>query len=152
MVGILTGVYFVFRIFKGKTLKFQVPTETLSIFLVILAIFPYLRWSFANTVFEFQAIPHWLIEAFPDLLLTVFVILLISLMTRFSVYSAFLSFIGGISFEIYLLHGMFMYSFDFILFRGSIYITFFVYFLAICLMSVLLQRVSLNMSRLLFKH
>ena len=152
IAGVLAGAYFGYRAWESRRLQAQIPTETLSMFLVILAIFPYLKWSFASTVFEFQEIPHWLLEGFPDLLLTVFIILLISLMTKFSVYSAFLSFIGGIAFEIYLLHGMFMYSFDFVLFRGSIYFTFLVYFLAICLMSVLLQRVSLGVSKLLFKH
>ncbi|WP_341526631.1 acyltransferase [Nostoc sp. UHCC 0302] len=70
------------------------------------------------------------------------IFLLISIMLRFQVYSLFINGIGDISFELYLLHGMFMYPFDFILFRGNINITFFIYFLFICLISMLFKKLT----------
>ncbi len=151
-IGILAGTYFFYRGLKVRKLNLYVPKETLSTFLVFLALCSYLRWVFQYTFFEFKETPKWLFENFTHLLLAFFIILLISLMLKFSLYSSFLSFIGSISFELYLIHGMFLYTFDFILFRGSIYITFFIYFLAICLLSVLLNRVSASTSRLFLKH
>ncbi|BAY30933.1 hypothetical protein NIES2107_27810 [Nostoc carneum NIES-2107] len=70
------------------------------------------------------------------------ILLLVSLMLKFNTYSMFLNWIGDIAFELYLLHGMFMYSFDFILFRGNIAITFFIYFTAICLTSLLFKKLN----------
>jgi membrane-bound acyltransferase YfiQ involved in biofilm formation len=72
----------------------------------------------------------------------VFIASILSLMLKFNLYSAFLNWIGDISFELYLLHGMFMYSFDFILFRGNINVTFFIYLIAICLMSIFFQNIN----------
>ncbi len=68
--------------------------------------------------------------------------LLILSLLRLSLYSRFLGFIGEISFELYLLHGMFMYKFDFVLFRGNIEITFFLYFAVTCFACLLLKQVS----------
>lgn len=59
---------------------------------------------------------------------------------KWNIYSKFLEFFGKISFELYLLHGMFMYSYDFILFRGNIIITFFVYLGFISLVSLLFNK------------
>jgi peptidoglycan/LPS O-acetylase OafA/YrhL len=49
--------------------------------------------------------------------------------------SPIISFIGKISFEIYLFHGMFMYSYDFILYRGHLEYTFPIYFIALVAVS-----------------
>ncbi|MBD2214433.1 acyltransferase family protein [Nostoc linckia FACHB-104] len=70
------------------------------------------------------------------------IFLLVSLMVKFNTYSVFLNWIGDIAFELYLLHGMFMYSFDFILFRGNISITFFIYFIVICLASIIFKKLN----------
>jgi peptidoglycan/LPS O-acetylase OafA/YrhL len=80
------------------------------------------------------------------------IFLLISLMLRFNLYSLFLNWIGEISFELYLLHGMLMYTFDFILFRGDISITFFIYFIFICLSSILLNKINSGVYDLVLKN
>jgi peptidoglycan/LPS O-acetylase OafA/YrhL len=118
--------------------------ESICLFITFTIIsFHYLGFIFkpiiiANTFFSIYAI-----------LSAVTIIFIISLLTNLSVYSHFLSFIGEISFELYLLHGMFMYSFDFILFRGNIAVTFFIYFIAICIASIGLRKFSSVVSDLL---
>ncbi|WP_421658224.1 acyltransferase family protein [Leptothermofonsia sp. ETS-13] len=73
----------------------------------------------------------------------------ISLLAKWNLYSQFLDFIGGISFELYLFHGMFMYTFDLILFRGNLAITFFIYFGFICLISILFQKLMACLFKLI---
>jgi peptidoglycan/LPS O-acetylase OafA/YrhL len=68
--------------------------------------------------------------------------LLISLLVKFQLHSLFLGFIGNISFEFFLIHNTFLIHFDFILFRGSVAITFVIYFLIVCSLSLLLKRLS----------
>jgi len=120
-----------------NTIHLENLIETTCIFFVaIIVAFNYLRAIFtpeivANSFLSIYAI-----------LSAISIILFISLLIQFSLYSYFLNFIGKISFELYLLHGMFMYSFDFILFRGNISITFFIYFLFICLASLILNKIS----------
>ena len=55
---------------------------------------------------------------------------------------SFLVYCGRISYEMFLVHGMFMYSFDFILFRGSLAVTFPVYFGCMCLLSSGIRRLG----------
>ncbi len=69
-------------------------------------------------------------------------LLLISLMTKFQLYSLFLCFLGDISFELFLTHNTFLIHFDFILFRGPVAITFVIYFLVVCSLSLALKRLS----------
>jgi len=90
-----------------------------------------------------------LLKIASDFLMNVYVIsaafsifIIISLMIKFNLYSYFLNFVGEISFELYLLHGMFMYSFDFILFRGNVAVTFWIYFIAICLLSLFFRKIN----------
>ena len=70
-------------------------------------------------------------------------IMIISLYSFLNNYytSPILSKIGSISFELFLIHGAFMYSYDFILFRGPIEITIFTYLIFIILLAFVLNRV-----------
>ncbi len=74
------------------------------------------------------------------------VTLLLTLLVKCQLRSLFLAALGSISFEIYLLHGMFMYKFDFMLFRGSLWLTFPIYLAAICAGSCCLQRLSAGLA------
>lgn len=73
-------------------------------------------------------------------------IVIISLYSFFNSYytSPILNKIGKISFELFLIHGAFMYSYDFILFRGPIEITIFIYLIFIIFL-------AFNLNRFLFK-
>jgi peptidoglycan/LPS O-acetylase OafA/YrhL len=61
-------------------------------------------------------------------------------LTNCNKFSIFYYFLGNISFEIYLLHGAFMYSYDFILFRLPLFVSFFIYLAMIIFISVLLNK------------
>lgn len=68
--------------------------------------------------------------------------LVLALMLKYQCFSPILSFLGWISFELFLVHNTFLVHFDFILFRGPIIIMFPIYFLGICLLSLILKRTS----------
>jgi len=55
--------------------------------------------------------------------------------------SLFLEFIGKYSYEIFLFHGVFMIKYDFILFKGPLYLTFWPYFVFILLISIITQKI-----------
>ena len=57
-------------------------------------------------------------------------------------YSLVFSRIGELSLEIFLLHGFFMYSYDFILYRMRIEISFWIYFTTIIFLSAIAHRVT----------
>jgi peptidoglycan/LPS O-acetylase OafA/YrhL len=76
------------------------------------------------------------------ILITLTLFLLISLITKFQLYSLFFSFLGDISFELFLTHNTFLIHFDFILFRWPVAITFVIYFLFVCSLSLVLKRLS----------
>ncbi len=75
-------------------------------------------------------------------LIMTLLILLLFIVFFSSRVSAFYHFIGGISYELYLLHGFFMYSYDFILFKYPIYFSFFIYLFFMIIMSLALRIVS----------
>jgi len=135
ILGIVSILILIYILRNTIHLENLIETTCIS-FVAIIVAFNYLRAIFtpkivANSFFSIYAI-----------LSAITIIIFISLLIQFSLYSHFLNFIGKISFELYLLHGMFMYSFDFILFRGNIAITFFIYFLFICLASLILNKIS----------
>jgi len=72
----------------------------------------------------------------------VFFILIVFLLNSLGYFSRFLYWIGLISFEVYLVHGPLMYRYDFILYKGPIYLTFPIYFSVILFLAFLLRYVS----------
>ncbi|WP_448604603.1 hypothetical protein [Thermoleptolyngbya sp.] len=76
--------------------------------------------------------------------------LLVTLFVRFNRYSVGLKFLGDISYEVYILHSIFMVHYDFILFRGPLEVTVFVYLAFICALSLWLNRLSNSASNLIF--
>lgn len=69
-------------------------------------------------------------------------VLLLMIWEKMNYQSKFLEFLGKYSFEIFLLHYPFMVKYDFILFREPLYISFFVYFIFILMLSYGLSRIS----------
>ena len=134
-VLIMAVVHLIYN-FKSK-FRFSNPIESVALLLTVTIVcFNYLHWVFNYRLFG--NISH----SFSAVLLAVSLGLFISLLVKFQKYSLFLNFVGEISYEVYLLHGMFMYSFDFILFRSNLAVTFFVYFATICLASLILKQLS----------
>jgi peptidoglycan/LPS O-acetylase OafA/YrhL len=124
---------------------FEIGSALLAVTSVVL----YLKWVLQITWGQEEGLDWWVLVSLECLLYAAAVILLVQVLVKYELYSGFLSFVGGISFELYLLHGMFMYSYDFILFRGNLVVTFFIYLVLICLASVLLQKLSSVVVRLL---
>lgn len=80
-----------------------------------------------------------------SLLITVFVILLFKRLK--STVSIFYHFLGEISFELYLIHGALMYSYDFILYKFPLIFSFPLYFAVIVGLAFLINR-SLSLMKL----
>ena len=139
--AITVGLNYILR----RKVIFNNPIETISLCLTIIIVyFNYLNW-----VSSYSALKSGILEvagkaaySFFAIYLSLIVCLLVFVLFKLQRYSVFLNFVGEISFELYLLHGIFIYSFDFILFRGDISVTFFVCFAMMCLASVALKRLS----------
>ena len=58
--------------------------------------------------------------------------------------SPFLKFMGKYSYEIFLFHGVFMIKYDFILFHGPLFLSFWPYFIFILLVSIISQKMIFN--------
>lgn len=129
LIIVAGSIYFI----KNK-IKFKSPVEFICSSLTITML--YSHFTDRLTKADISTITRSAFYNFYSIFAAISLVFLISLFLKFNFYSYFLNFVGNISFELYLLHGMFMYSFDFILFRGNISLTFFVYFLAICIVSV----------------
>jgi peptidoglycan/LPS O-acetylase OafA/YrhL len=140
MVGVLLLILIIIFIFiygLKKKAKFENNIEIISIVLAS----TFLYFNYFHGWYE----SNFYIGIFRSILAVssaIPILLLVSLLVKFSLYSYFLNFIGKISFELYLIHGMFMYSFDFILFRGNIAVTFFIYFIAICMVSLAFRKIN----------
>jgi hypothetical protein len=130
---ILIAIVGLICILKRKG-KFYIDIEKVSLFSAVLIV--YLNICGGLPEYSINNIFESIFENCYSVLLAIPILLAVSLMVKLNIYSYFLSFIGEISFELYLIHGMFMYSFDFILFRGNIALTFFIYFTSICIVSL----------------
>jgi membrane-bound acyltransferase YfiQ involved in biofilm formation len=147
MVGIILGSsllaigYTIYKVKRKIKLSLSTETiETITLFSIITII--YLNCSRWFPEYSKYNIAKNIIENISSISLAVAILLLITLMIKLKLYSYFLNFIGEVSFELYLLHGMFMYSFDFILFRGNLCFTFYIYFLALCITSMYFRRLN----------
>ena len=134
LFSITTIIFLVYLAYKKATLPIYI--ESIS-GLLALAIVGLNYFSMSSYNYNITAI---FIKNISGICCAFTIFLLVSLMLKYNLYSAFLSVIGDISFELYLLHGMFMYSFDFILFRGNISVMFFIYFILIFLISIIFKK------------
>ena len=133
LVAIVSRIYIV-----NKKLKLDNRIETYYLVLAVAIVY----FNYLNLGSEHNNIAVNTFDNLSGMLSAGVIGLLVTTLVKFNVYSMFLSFLGDISFEVYLLHGMFMYSFDFILFRGNIAVTFFVYFAILCLGSWLFKNLN----------
>lgn len=123
--------------------------EVASALLAIVPVGFYLRWALDTKWGQEEGIDWWAFTNLEILSYAAAVMFLVLLLVKYGLQSRLLRFVGKISYEIYLLHGMFLYSYDFILFRGNLIATFFVYVAAVCLASVVLHKLSALATRLL---
>lgn len=126
----------------ARNVKIHPAREWIAVLFVLAVIGPYLLWVFHGAIAGRQNLAAWVFGNLACLFLAPTVILIPTLGLRFRLSSKFLVYMGGISYEMFLIHGMFMYSFDFILFRGPLMVTFPVYFGCMCLLSAGIRRVG----------
>ena len=126
--------------FRKSGIRFS--RELIFVLFVFAVIGPYLMWVFHEVLAGRENMAAWIFGNLASLFLSLTVVLLPTLGLRFGVFSRFLVYSGGISYEMFLVHGMFMYSFDFILFRGPLAVTFPVYFGCMCLLSSGIRRLG----------
>lgn len=79
------------------------------------------------------------------LCLALFAICLFAFLSSFNIRYRLLSFLGSVSYELYLLHNAFMVKYDFILFRMPVRYSFLIFLAAICLAAYGLRRAVLNL-------
>lgn len=126
-----------------KKITFRVSSEIICSALIITLIYI----NYTSQVFEPNILGEFnIFFGFARSLTNIFfastLILLVSLTSKFQVYSLLLNFLGNISFELFLIHNTFLVHFDFFLFRLPIVIGFILYFLIVCFLSVVLKQVS----------
>jgi peptidoglycan/LPS O-acetylase OafA/YrhL len=81
--------------------------------------------------------------------LILFIVFFVALLERWNLDSGLLRFLGRYSFEIYLMHFPFMVYYDFFLYRKPLVLYFFIYCLFVICLSILLQKLSGALERLL---
>ncbi|TAG96957.1 MAG: hypothetical protein EAZ09_05595 [Oscillatoriales cyanobacterium] len=133
-----------------RKVKFNLSPELIACtFVVSLLYLNYLSMVF-DLAIEGPANIYWcLIRSILHISISLTLLLFISLLTKFKVYSLSLCFLGDISFELFLTHNTFLIHFDFILFRGPVAITLVIYFLLVCCLSLVLKRLSAKTVRAL---
>ena len=140
-IGIST-FYFGYLYFF-KQVVFRVSSEVICSTLVIALIYlNYTSQVFEQNIFgEFNI--YWgFVRSLANIFFASTLILLVSLTIKFQIYSLFLSFLGNISLELFLIHNTFLVHFDFFLFRLPIVIGFVLYFLIVCLLSVVFKQLN----------
>lgn len=142
----LTYLYFF------KKITFPWSSELICSVLVIALIY----LNYTSQVFDENIIGnfniYWgFIRSFANVFLSCNLILLVSLTSKIQVYSLLLNFLGIISFELFLIHNTFLIHFDFFLFRLPIVIGFILYFLMVCLFSIILKQLSGIIIKLCFR-
>jgi peptidoglycan/LPS O-acetylase OafA/YrhL len=130
--------YLVF--FKKK--KVNIQSETIfSAFIITIIYINYTSLLFEVNILDRLNIIQVLITNFGNIGFAINIISFVLLTFRFQVFSMFLKFLGNISFELFLTHNIFLIHFDFFLFRLPIEISFFIYFIMVCLFSLLLKKI-----------
>jgi peptidoglycan/LPS O-acetylase OafA/YrhL len=138
----ISTFYFSYLYFFKKV-RFQLSSEVIYLVLVIsILYFNYTSQVFKQNILgEFNI--YWgFFRSLANISFASTLILLVSLTNKFKVHSLFLSFLGNISFELFLIHNTFLVHFDFFLFRLPIVTGFALYFLIVCLLSVILKQLS----------
>ncbi|MDJ0774751.1 MAG: acyltransferase family protein [Mastigocoleus sp. MO_167.B18] len=140
-IGIST-FYFGYLYFF-KQVVFRVSSEVICSTLVIALIY----LNYTSQVFEQNILGefniYWgFVRSCANIFFASTLMLLVSLTIKFQIYSLLLSFLGNISLELFLIHNTFLVHFDFFLFRLPIVIGFVLYFLMVCLLSIVFKQLS----------
>ncbi|GAB4474933.1 MAG: hypothetical protein OHK0037_36000 [Elainellaceae cyanobacterium] len=139
-----------FLLVRQGSVSHHLSMKKVSLGLICLAMTPYLGWVFREPIAGEENVGKWVFANLTRLLFAAGLMLLITLFVRFNRYSIGLKFLGDISYEVYILHGIFMVHYDFILFRGPLEVTFFVYLAFVCILSLWLNRLSGSVSNWIF--
>jgi peptidoglycan/LPS O-acetylase OafA/YrhL len=143
ILAVILSSFYIFYLGFFRKIKFNLSSELIAGTLVVSILYlNYLSMVFDLAIEEPFNIYWCFVRNLFHILISLTLLLLISLMTKFKVYSLFLSFLGNISFELFLTHNTFLIHFDFILFRWPVAITFVIYFLLVCSLSLVLKRLS----------
>jgi|GEM_PF-1415633 len=132
-----------------RKIKIHAAREWIAVLFVLAVTGPYLLWVFHEVVVGRENMAAWVFGNLACLFLSGTVILIPTFALRFGLSSRLLMYAGGVSYEMFLIHGMFMYSFDFILFRGPLLVTFPIYFACMCLLSSGIQRLGNRLAAVL---
>ncbi len=139
-------------LFLRRQLIRHLVVEFIAIALVGLATLPYFKWVLNDSLTAKGHIGGWLFIDVSRLLFAIALMLAISLAVKFKVYSAFLQGAGKLSYELYILHGIFLIPFDFVLFRGPLAMTLPVYCAVLVLMSLGLNHLSAGISKIVLGY
>lgn len=100
----------------------------------------------STVMFSFSDIFTFISLSIFSLFSIVFVIIIVDIVKGNKV-SVFFNFLGNISFELYLIHGALMYTYDFILYKMPIEISFIIYFVLVVFISKVLNKFFLNINK-----
>ncbi len=144
LVGIGVGIFYYGYMYFGKQMRFNISSEIICSTLAIALV--YLNYTSQvmeqNILGEFNI--YWgFVRSLANILFASSVIMsLVFLTMKFQVYSLLLSFLGTISLELFLIHNTFLVHFDFFLFRLPIVLGFILYFVLVCLLSMIFKQLN----------
>ena len=143
LISTVISIFYFGYLFFFKKVSLRLSSEFIYSTLVIALIY----FNYTSQVFEQNILGesniYWgFVRSLANIFFASNLILLVSLTSKFQVYSLLLSFLGNISFELFLIHNTFLIHFDFFLFRLPIVIGFIIYFLMVCLLSLVLKQLS----------
>jgi uncharacterized membrane protein YcfT len=136
-----------------KHLNHYIETFTLylSFGIVGLHLWVWMKSPSANAANIYSPIIDVIAHAIIGISFATLIIGLIILLGKFKIRSTFLNFLGENSFELYLVHGTLLSLFKLI--SGVDFaVTFFVYFIIVCISSIVLKKLSSFVSDLLLKN
>lgn len=143
LIGTGISIFYFCYLYFFKRTKFHISSEVICAALVITLIYlNYTSQVFDQNILGKYNIYWGFVRNIANILFSSTLILLVSLMNKYEVYSLFLNFLGNISFELFLIHNTFLVHFDFFLFRLPIVIGFISYFLMVCLLSVVFKQLN----------
>ncbi|MEZ2229002.1 MAG: acyltransferase family protein [Microcoleus sp.] len=152
VIAVIISIIYLLCQYRVEEIKQTVSLEFISCVIVFLTIyFNYLSHIFQKHDFEGTLfLMYWsTTRSLANILIASSLTLIIALMLKCQRFSLILNFLGWISFELYLIHNTFLIHFDFLLFRGSMILMFPIYFLGVCLISLILKRLSERTLRIL---
>lgn len=129
-----------FSFYSSDIKKIILKYKCTPLLVIISSLFLISLKVLAHNKFDKQSYIHSLLTSnLPMIGMLIIIILGLKLVSMYRL-STFYTFIGKISFEIYLIHGAFMYSYDFILYKLPLPISFLIYLGFIIILSIYLHK------------